>query len=325
MVDVKQVLTFMAENTLRTGLPVPAPRDVAYKWAEPLRLPRRGRAYLYTGALYQLVPYINSLVRYLEGLESKRGSGLMLRVARAVSRVVDLSKIAVKPDPRDVEYVNSVLASIARLLKWSGVDYGYLYEDDLYSGAILYDMGLEEAFQAHAERVYKRLKARGAEKVITVDPHTTYVARDVYPKYIDGYSLEVVNYLEILADKASESGSPQIRGTAGDAVIHDPCLYARGLGIIEQPRRLLHLAGIRLQEPRRSGRLTFCCGGPVEALSPALARRIAETRLKELREASKTIVTMCPICYANLSRAARDESITDISLILAKAFLEGTK
>ena len=267
------------------------------------------------------MPYINSLVKQLEQLEKKPVGGVVLRVAKVVAKVVDLSKLAVKPDPREVEHVNRILESIANLLQRAGVDYAYLYEDDMYSGVILYDMGLEDAFQKHAEKVYRRLRGRGAEKVVTVDPHTTHVLRDVYPRYIDGFSLEVVNYLELLDKSAAEDKLVAKTKLGEKMVIHDPCLYARSLDIIEQPRRLLRLAGIELEEPRRSRKLTYCCGGPVEALSPRLAERIATTRLRELGEKSSSIITLCPICYANLSRVAEKETIEDISLVLAKAFL----
>ncbi|KSW12212.1 hypothetical protein CF15_05500 [Pyrodictium occultum] len=311
--DLRSVLSAIAETTLRTGLPVPAPREAVYRWAQPLGLPRNGRVYLYTGALYQLVPYIKAYVSLLEQL-GKGGSRLAkLASTRLAARVV-------RPDRRESELVEGILSSIARLLSRAGVEYAYLYEDDLYSGVLLYDLGLEEAFRKHAARVYEALRRRGAEKLITVDPHTTYVMRSVYPEYVEGFSIEVVNYLELLAERLG-SKPARAPGSLGAMVIHDPCLYARALGIVEQPRRLLKAAGVEVLEPRRSGRMTYCCGGPVEALSPRLARRIAEARLRELREKSERVVTLCPICYANLSRVARDETIVDIALVLAKGFL----
>ncbi|BES81487.1 (Fe-S)-binding protein [Pyrodictium abyssi] len=320
-VDVDSILSIMAENTLRTGLPVPAPRDIAYRWAKPLDLPRSGRVFLYTGVMYQLMPYIKSLVAVLEQLEDSR-LARVLRLA-ASSRLTGLAGAVIRPDRREVELAENILASIARLLARAGVDYAYLYEDDMYTGVILYDMGLEDAFQKHAAKVHDRLQRRGVEKLITVDPHTTYMLRHVYPEYIDGFDVEVVNYLEVL-DEALAGKALLAPGKQRDTVVvHDPCLYARALGVVEQPRRLLEAAGVTVLEPRRSGKMTYCCGGPVEALSPRLAARIASTRLNELREKASTIVTMCPICYVSLSRVASGETIVDISLVLSKTLLRG--
>jgi len=316
MVDLDQILDLLSENTRKTGLPVPIPPDEIYKWAEPLSLSREGDVYLFTGALYQLVPYIESLIGYLESMEERGArSRFMMRASRILSAIPKLSKLALRPSKESVENSRRILRSIARLLKSSGVEYAYLYEDDMYSGILLYDMGLEEDFSSHANKVYGRLKARGARKVITVDPHTTHALRDVYPKYIDGYDLEVVNYLELLSGYLGEVAGEQ--ESKGSVVIHDPCYYARFDNIIEQPRNLLRLAGYTPVDPRRSRELTYCCGGPIEALSPRLSARIARTRLEELSSKGSLVVTLCPICYSNLSRVKGDGvEVRDIALLL---------
>ncbi len=302
MASVRAILDLLAESTLRTGLPVPVPMEEVYSWAVPLRLPRRGRVVLYTGALYQMMPYIERLVGYLEALEGRRGSEAILRLARVLVAAPRFTRTLLSPPPEELGRVRAILSGVSRMLRSAGYDHAYLYEGDLYSGVLLHDMGLDEPFAEVARRVARRLEDSGAELVVTVDPHTTHVLRRVYPEYVEGFSLEVRSYLELLAEAARE-GRLRLRARVGEAVIHDPCFYARHEGIVEEPRVLLRLAGVGVREPRRSGRMTYCCGGPVEAVSPRLAGRIAETRLRELAGASKTVVVMCPICRANLSRA----------------------
>lgn len=320
VLDVKLILSLLAENVERTGYPVPVDAERIYSWAKPLNLPRGGRAVLYTGALYQLAPYINSLVKHLEALEGWKAGRLALRVARSLGRIVDLGKVVARADPGEINAVEEVLRSIAGLLNAAGMEYGYLYEDDLYSGVILHDMGLDEAFARHAKRVAETLERSGASLVVTVDPHTTHVLRTVFPEYVDGFSLEVKNYLEILSENIG-SLKPRAREAGYRVVIHDPCFYARHEGIVEEPRQLLRLAGLRVEEPPRSGRMTYCCGGPVEAVSPSLSRRIAETRLRELQGVGGRIVTMCPVCYVNLRRVGGDAE--DLALHLSRRLLRG--
>ncbi len=295
---VRAVIGFVESSMREHGLPVPVSREVIYRWSEGLGLPGRGDTYLFTGGLYQLAPYIEAMVRFasviekdgmLSGIASRLSSTFIARsLARALARV----------DRVKVERFNSIVRGIALALRGSGVSYAYSRGADAYSGVILYDLGLEDLFAEHASRIYKSLKVEGARRIVTIDPHTTLVMRDVYPRYVDGYDLEVHSYLELLHSRPGGSAG------AGEVVIHDPCLYARNLGIVEEPRKLLHSLGYRVREPRRARRMTYCCGGPIEALFPTLAKRVAKTRMNELAMTGASIVVMCPICLTNLSSVA---------------------
>ena len=310
--DVRGVLEFMAEMTLRTGYPVPAPPGFASEWSRGLRVGREGsRRLLFTGALYQLVPYVEASVSLLAALE-ERGAGWALRAGRAVSMALSGAlRGLVRPDPRLVEEYNGIVRSIALLLAESGADFAYVPEvSDMYSGAILYDMGVADAFEAHARRVARAIESTGAEEVIAIDPHTALTL--LAYREVVGLDVRVSTYLEYVRPR------PGPRGLR--VAVHDSCIYARRLGLSGRVRELLRAAGAEVVEPRRSGERTSCCGGPVEALSPGLARSVASERAAELAEASSVVVTMCPICRANLSRAARGGlKFVDLAQVLAGA------
>ncbi|MEB3850996.1 MAG: hypothetical protein LRS49_00240, partial [Desulfurococcales archaeon] len=102
MSSVRAILDLLAESTLRTGLPVPVPMEEVYSWALPTGLPRRGRVVLYTGALYQLMPYIESLVGYLEALEGRRGSEALVRLARVLVAAPRLTRTLLSPPPGEL-------------------------------------------------------------------------------------------------------------------------------------------------------------------------------------------------------------------------------
>ena len=311
VLNVREVLLLMASETEKKGVPLPINPRVITEWAEGLGLPEKGETLLYTGGLYQLMPYINALVKYLETLESRRSGGFLLKAARKLG-LTGLAGAIAKPDKKEVEYSHKVLRAIVKLLQNAGVEFAYNPGADGYSGVLLYDMGLDDVFRRHAARVYESLKKAGARRIITIDPHTTFILEKVYPEYVEGFDLEVVNYLRLLREKGYKAP-----GKGGRVVIHDPCLYARELGIIEEPRKLLSNAGYDVVEPRRSGRMTYCCGGPVESIAPKLSRKIASTRARELAEKGRRIVTLCPICLANLSRSGEKLEINDISLYLS--------
>jgi Fe-S oxidoreductase len=312
------VIGILGDNLRLRGSVLPLPSRVATKWTQGLDLPRGGETVLYTGMMYQLIPYIEGLVK----AEQRLGDSRLARwtgLGRAVNRRINLSAFMTRPSAAERAAFDRVPINVVHLLRAAGVEFGSLYEDDLYSGALAYDLGLDEVFGDHARRVQATLRAHGVRQVITIDPHTTNMLRSVYPKIVDGFDVEVRTYLEVLAEKGFGANG---RGRlAGDVAVHDSCVFARYEGLVDQPRELLAAAGLTLREPEHRGRQTWCCGGPVESLYPAKAAANAARRVGELGAAASEVVTMCPMCYVNLSGAA-DGAVrfTDISEYLRNAY-----
>ena len=177
---------------------------------------------------------------------------------------------------REATY-DQVPIDVAGLLADAGVEFGYLYGDDLYSGALAYDLGLDDAVAVQARRVAAVFAKHGVREVITIDPHTTHMLRSVYPELLDKFDVRVRTYLEVLAERAPAVCNP----LSGELTIHDSCLFARREGVLTQPRDLLTRAGIAIREPAASGRSTWCCGGPVESLYPEKAVANARRRVAQ--------------------------------------------
>ena len=74
---------------------------------------------------------------------------------------------------------------------------------DYYSGILLYDLGDNEGFIEHAKFVANKLKKNGIKKIVTVDPHTTYALKVLYPKYT-GMEFEVKTYFELIDFEARD-------------------------------------------------------------------------------------------------------------------------
>ena len=177
------------------------------------------------------------------------------------------------------------------------MDFFYHPEMDFYSGILLYDLGDQEGFAAHARFVARNLKLHGVKKLITVDPHTTYALKELYPQYT-GETFEVQPYFSLL--KLGKAGGGNGRGPV---TIHDPCFYGRYLKLSAGPRQVLSSLGLEYVEVRNCGEFTSCCGGPAESVSPALNREILGRRVAELKANGAPVVTFCPICLANLLKA----------------------
>jgi Fe-S oxidoreductase len=200
------------------------------------------------------------------------------------------------------------------------VEFGYLYEQELYSGALIHDQGVDSTLVTHAERVRTLLRSHGVKRAITVDPHTTHMLRHVYPEVLGNFNVEVRSHLEILAERTL----PRKKVLNRNVVVHDSCVYARYEDIVDPPRRLLQQAGATVRVPEMSGRLTYCCGGPIESLFPARAHQIAAKRVAQLSALTCSVATMCPICLVNLKGAADGDRVRyqDLADILAEAFLD---
>ena len=312
MIPLHPVFSIIVNNIRRTGFPFPLNKRDCFKWAEELKIPRHGEVFLYTSCLYQLIPYINAITRWLERAEHSSIIKTGLRLLGRFPSLSSLSRIIIRPDRREIERFVQIPKKIAEVLTKLGVNFASLYDNDIYSGALLYDLGLDDYFQEHAERVYKIFRENNVKKVITIDPHTTYVLKSIYPEFIDGFDIEVESYLEVLVEKIGNKSEKSEKIT-----IHDPCLYARELGIINEPRRIIESLGFEIEEAKHSRIHTMCCGGPIESIAPEMSRKIAKARLMELSQKSKKIVAMCPICIANLRRHAEEGlEIVDISELI---------
>lgn len=315
------VLGILSDNLRKRGNVLPLSWSAATGWAGGLDIPRGGETVLYTGLMYQLIPAIDALAGQLARFEDStitRFFGL----GRFANQFINLSFFMALTASREMKQENDrILRNIAGMLKQAGVEFGYLYDRELYSGALVYDAGMDESFGIHARRVFAMFHKSGVRRVITVDPHTTSILRDVYPKFIPGFDLEVKNYMEVLAEKAL----PVMQAQNKELVIHDSCVYARYERMIEQPRSLLANTGVTAKEPELAGRSTHCCGGPIESLFPSKAHEIAAKRIGQLKVTGENIVTMCPICQVNLRKAAgKSCHISDISNTLADAYLSQT-
>jgi len=313
----KAVLGILTDNLSRRRSVLPLSRNVATEWARGLDIPRGGKTVLYTGHMYQLIPFIGAMADQMKAFEDSWVTSLM-DYGRLVNKVINISSFMTRAKNEERQAQNRTLRSIAMLLRESGVQFGYLYDEELYSGALVYDQGVDKVFLSHARVVQKMLADHGVKKAITVDPHTTNMLRHVYPEVLDGFGLEVQSYLEVLVERNSEI-KQQLDGRV---IVHDSCVYARHEGIIEQPRDMLKRTGLTVESPELSGSLTHCCGGPIESLFPKKAHAIAEKRIEQLAATGDNIVTMCPICLVNLKHAAGEDNIKikDISEYFAEAF-----
>jgi hypothetical protein len=315
---IADVLGFLSDNLRKRKSVMPLSSRRATGWAKGLDLPMGGETVLYTGQMYQIIPTLMVVEDTTSRFED-HGLGKLFSVGRLLNKIIDLSWFMPRARSSEQKRYDEYLRNIVRVLRAVGISgFGYLYGEELYAGALVRDLGMDDVFERHARRVVTMLEKHGVKRVITVDPHTTEMLRNDYPRVVPGYSLEVKSYLELL----HERGARPRQHLESKLVVHDSCVYARCLDLLGEPRRLLERAGATIYEPVYAGKMTFCCGGPAESLFPDKAREVAGKRMKQLTAEGHDVVTMCPICLLNLEKAARGSGTTvrDISEHLLEAY-----
>ena len=320
---ISRLLSSLADNIQRTGDPLGIKKIYWTDWADSLDLSRTGEATLLTGRMYQMLPYITQAVTLLSQTEKILSRKILGNIVSRGSKLAGEKALtwgAKKEEDLAAKGARS-LRGIVKVLSAIGLHPAYLYEEEPYSGVMLYDLGLDDTLAEYIDKVYRLLKDHGIKEVICVDPHTALMLKKVYPQYISGYDLKVRHYLEILDEKLPEIEKNRQRKIEEKFVMHDSCVMARDLSIVEPQRKLLKAIGAQVLEPEHAKLDTLCCGGPIEYAFLDLAGKVSRNRIENLSEISTHIALTCPICLLNLSRYEQEFGIkvSDVGEILDMA------
>ena len=300
----KNVATMIVNSTMKYGNPLGL-RKKAASWSEGLEFDGSSKTLLYTGNMYQLMPFSKSM----GAMKAKLGNRAAERIAGYFKSHPQFIKLSgMFQDRTTREEMENSLRNIYALLRKSGADFNYLGEKEPYPGTFLYDLGYMEEFKEYANTVADLFRSEGVRRIITIDPHTHNVLKNNYPGVVKNFDFEIVYYLDLLDNKMFEPGEEDIE-------YHEPCYFTLREPVYREPEKTLSLAG-NVHKPRRSGKNNFCCGGPSELLYPELAHSVSARRREQLEAGrGRRVVTACPICYANLNR---DRDVTDIANYLSE-------
>ncbi len=275
-------------------------------WASGLKFSDHSENLLYTGNMYQLMAYTGKM----NAMRSLMGDAMGRFMAAMASEIPSLVRISATQYDKDFKAkLDQSLRNIAELLARAGVNFSYMGDEEPYPGTFIYDLGYLEEFREYSAKVYRMLKKTGARRIITVDPHTYDLLRNAYPKYVEGFDLEVVFYTDLLDQS-------KLHSTGKNVAYHEPCHFVLRTDAYNRPLELLRSAS-EVKLPARSGKRNRCCGGPDELIFPDLSEKISNDRYAELEAiGADEIVTACPICLSNLSKKGK---VSDISGLLLEA------
>ena len=304
---VAQALRTIAGNLERTGDPLGLKTVYWTRWIKGAALPRRGSTLLYTARMYQMLPFVVSATEMAAAAQPV----VPALAVDALARMAEMAG-AVAADPllrlhargeREIRRRGeAALQGMVAALTAGGIRPAYLWQKEPYSGVLLHDLGLDEEVAPIARGVYRTLKATGARTVVATDPHTTFMLRQVYPRFVHGFDLDVRHYLEVLANSEMPQRRTPAPGLPEKIVLHDSCVMTRDLDIVAPARTVLRRLGVTVVEPENCAKNTACCGGPVEYAFADLSHSISCIRAKELAGACKDVLVTCPICLINLMK-----------------------
>lgn len=307
------VLDIISENIIKHGNPLALKGSEVASWAKELDLPVKGELLFYTGGEYQLLPFIDSLVKTITHLDQGSKVFSMMMGARNILNKtgINAEKMYASVLAKDKDRYNSVCLKAAKVLHGLGYEFCYSGNEELYSGALLYELGYLEDMKSYVQKVVEVIRNSGAKTIVCLSPHAAEVFKFIYPKMVDGFDLEIVTFVDLVWQRRDQLAKIEASGVV---VIHDSCRLARELGIHQELRDILESVGADVKEAPRNREWTSCCGGPIKILFPELSHVIGSRRVNELKESgAEHILTSCPYCLSALEggRAKGDSAIIE--------------
>jgi len=282
------VVELSRRNLLELGNPLGVKAGELMDWAIDLNIPKSSPRLFYAG-FYTLADHLESLVKLmLRAGPAARGAAALLQ-RLGLGGLVKAAMRGVGRSSRQI--LRKYLLALPKL----GLEVSYLYEEEPWAGTELHTFGFLEDFADYAKRVHASLRDKGVKEIVTPDPIAAATFRVLYPKFVEGFSIEVKTVVEALAGGKVEFKAP----VEAEAVFHDPCLLARHLKVVEEPRSLLaSIPGLKLREAVRNRQAAICCGaGGLEVVEPRLAREVAVKSVRNLLSSNASLVaSACPIC-----------------------------
>lgn len=234
-----------------------------------------------------------------------------------------------------------------KLLQKAGIRVGTLGSaDNCCSGRAL-QMGFKEESTNYATTNITALEKAGVKTIVTPCSDCYHALKKQYAKL--GMKVEVLHTVEYI-DRLIKDGKIQFTKSVPLTVTyHDPChlgrlgeaytpwdgkekkilnqvhtweprrpRYTGADGIYDAPRAILgHIPGVKLVEMERIKEYSWCCGagGGCSETLPEFSAWTAGERLEEASATgAATLVTSCPWCISNFTKAA-DENANQIKVL----------
>ncbi len=202
--------------------------------------------------------------------------------------------------------IQSIGRATARILDATGEDFAILGAAERDSGHEVRRFGEEMLFMALRDHNADAIKASGAKRIVTADPHAYNALKHDYK---DVPPVEHISQVIAREVKAGKLKFNPVAGGDNVYAYHDPCYLGRHNQIYDDPRNVLDaIPGLKRVEMSRCRDRSFCCGGGGLMLfyEPQEEQRMGVKRVQMAADAgANVIVTACPFCMVNIEDAIK--------------------
>jgi glycolate oxidase iron-sulfur subunit len=179
-----------------------------------------------------------------------------------------------------------------------------VFRGEMCCGAPLRASGFEKEASGLAQKNIEYFSKVRAEAIISLCPTCTMVIQEQYPVLAGATIKNIMDVNEFLMKYEIAAGletSPSV------VTYHDPCHLSFGLGMKDEPRRILKgIEGIDVVEMRHADE---CCGfaGLFSMYFKRISREIGKNKIDNiLHTGADTVVTSCPGCIMQLEALKRE-------------------
>lgn len=178
-----------------------------------------------------------------------------------------------------------------------GLDF-LLLREPICCGIPLKNAGFLEEYQKYKQRLVKVFEDLGTKRVICFCPSCTMGLMEAL-----GPGVEVKFYIDFLYENYLDRFKKFKDGTVFS--FHIPCHISRGLDNFETISKFLEHLNIKVKYPEESYKFSICCGGggSFSSTRPELSLDLAKDKVSSLKKISEKVLTCCPMCYHQLTKA----------------------
>jgi hypothetical protein len=110
----KAILGILMDNLISRRSVLPLSSKATTQWAAGLEIPRGGETVIYTGHMYQIMPFLSTMARRMRAMENSWLTRFM-PMGRSANRIINVSRFMAFPNKKEKESFNNILRSIAML------------------------------------------------------------------------------------------------------------------------------------------------------------------------------------------------------------------